>query len=79
MFVYRYYCCIRFPHDSDTDRTVPKNSVSTRLWGSRPFVHEAGCNVYGTVDYAEPLSNRDIAFYGLMPANVVQQPIEIAV
>lgn len=79
MPVYRYYCCFRVPCDSDRERTVPKNSVGTRVWGSRPFVHEAGCTVFGTVDYDQPLSKGEMAFYGLAPANVVQQPIQIAV
>lgn len=79
MLVYRYYCCFRSPHDGEDGCTVPKNSVGMRTWGSRPFIQEAGCTVYGTVDYDQPLSKGEMAFYGLAPANVVQQPIQIAV
>lgn len=32
-----------------------------------------------TVDYANPLSKGEMAFYGLATANVVQHPIQIAV
>lgn len=32
-----------------------------------------------TVDYANPLSKGEMALYGLAPANIVQQPIQIAV
>lgn len=79
MPVYRYYCCSRSPHDSNFERTVPEGSVGSRIWGSRPYVPEAGCTVYGTVDYPHRISSAEMTRYGLMPANMIQQPIMVAI
>lgn len=71
--VYRYYCCWYSPDENN----VPKGSAGWQKWGSHPFLPEAGRTVYGTVDYTSQLDGYEMAYYGLIPANVKQEPITI--
>ena len=58
-------------------RVIPKGAIAVCAWGSRPFVPEINRSAWGTVDYSRQLTPEEIRDYELMPANVVQQPIEM--
>lgn len=71
--VYRYYTLCRPPMLGG----IPKGAIAVCAWGSRPFVPEINRSAWGTVDYSRQLTPEEIRDYELMPANVVQQPIEM--
>lgn len=73
MLAYRYYCM----NGSPIAMRMPPDKVAYRIWGSRPYLPNLGGVVYGTVDYARQLSTAEMSAYGLIPANMVQQPIMI--
>lgn len=73
MKVYRYYTLYRPPAPG----AVPSGFVNAQIWGSRPFVPEINRTAWGTVDYAQPLTQRQISDYELLPANMLQQPVEV--
>lgn len=55
---------------------IPKGAIAVCAWDSRPFVPEINRPAWGTVDYSRQLTPEEIRDYELMPANIVQQPIE---
>lgn len=71
--VYRYYTLCRPPMPGG----IPKGAIAVCAWGSRLFVPEINRSAWGTVDYSRQLTPEEIRDYELMPANVVQQPIEM--
>ena len=73
--VYRYYTVYSRPARGK----VPDDFVDMRVMGSRPFLPEVGCTVWGYVDYERILTPTEVAVYGLAPANMVQMPLEVAV
>ena len=57
--------------------SIPKGAIAVSTWGSRPFIPEINRSAWGTVDYSRQLTPEEMRNYELMPANVVQQPIEM--
>ena len=73
MLVYRYHCVERPPMPNK----LPSGYTDYRVWGSRPYIQQAGAVVLGTVDYPFQLSEKVMNTYGLRAANMQQQPILI--
>lgn len=73
--VYRYYTLYRPPMPGG----IPKGAVEVRTMGSRPYISEIGHTAWGYVDYDRPLTRQEIRDYELASANLVQQPMEVAV
>ena len=71
MLTYRYYCM----DSSPVVKRMPPDMTAYNVWGSRPYMPDLGGIVYGTVDYARCLSISEMNSYGLIPSNMVQQPI----
>lgn len=71
--VYRYYTLCRPPMPAASRRAHP---LSARGAAARLF-REINRSAWGTVDYSRQLTPEEIRDYELMPANVVQQPIEM--
>ena len=73
--VYRYYTLYRPPMKGG----IPEGFVDIRVMGSRPYIEEIGHTAWGYVDYDRMLTRQEIRQYELAPANMVQQPVEVAV
>lgn len=72
MKLFRYYSPYRPPMWD----WVPNGAMNLCIWGSRPYIPEIGHSVWGTVDFPYQLPQAVADYYGLLPANMVQQPIE---
>lgn len=73
MLGYRYYCMVASPSAGN----IPAGAAAFKVWGSRPYMPILRSTVYGTVDYDRQLTDAEMAYHGLFPANMVQQPIMI--
>lgn len=69
--VYRYYTLCRPPMPGGIER-----NRCLRV-GRPPVCSEINRSAWGTVDYSRRLTPEEIRDYELMPANVVQRPIEM--
>lgn len=69
---HRYYTLYRPPSPG----AVPKGFTDANVFGERTYIKEIGHAAWGTVDYKEPLSQKDISDYELAPANEILNNIE---
>lgn len=73
--VYRYYTLYRPPMPGG----IPAGAVNVQTMGSRPYIPEIGHSAWGYADYDRVLTQKEIRDFELAPANMIQQPVEVAI